>query len=233
MASHPKNRAEKATQTKTKPLSVKAARVRNDLLGSRRQKKPDATFTSRDSLLLRVQSALQDIVKMTDENRILEALSTPTGMDALINLVGNTQVASHVASLTDDPLRAARARAVQQRLALIKAEGGCIGVEDVAARLRLTRAAIDKRRKAGRLIGIDGGSRAIEYPSWQFDETETLKGLEAALSALGVSDALMQMQFFLTVEPDLEKRPLDALRAGEIEAVEHAAKRYQRLGDDR
>lgn len=223
MANLPKPQAVKATQ----PKSGKAA------LSSRRAPTFEAAFTSRDSLLIRVQSALQDIVKMTDENRILEALSTPTGMDALIHLVGNTQVASHVASLTDDPLRAARARAVQQRLALIRAEGGCIGAEAVAERLRLTRAGVDKRRKANRLIGIDGGSRTIEYPSWQFEGAGTLKGLEATLAALGVSDPLMQMQFFLTVDPDLEKRPLDALRNGEIEAVEQAGKRHGRFGDDR
>lgn len=218
-----------------KPRVVKAtqAEAGKTALSSRRAPTSEAAFTSRDSLLVRVQSALQDIVKMTDENRILEALSTPTGMDALIHLVGNTQVASRVASLTDDPLRAARARAVQQRLALIKAEGGCIGAEDVAERLRLTRAGVDKRRKANRLIGIDAGSRTVAYPSWQFDGAGTLKGLEAALAALGVSDPLMQIQFFLTVDPDLGLRPLDALRAGETEAVKHAAKRHGRLGDDR
>jgi hypothetical protein len=42
----------------------------------------------------------------------------------------------------------------------------------------------------------------------------------------------MQVQFLVTVDPDLSLRPIDALRAGDVAVVVQAAKRYGRFGDD-
>jgi hypothetical protein len=42
----------------------------------------------------------------------------------------------------------------------------------------------------------------------------------------------MQLQFLVTVDPDLGLRPLDALRAGDVAVVVQAARRYGRFGDD-
>ena len=64
------------------------------------------------------------------------------------------------------------------------------------------------------------------------EEIGATEGIEEVLAALGVSDPLMQVQFLVTVDPDLSLRPIDALRAGDVAVVVQAAKRYGRFGDD-
>jgi hypothetical protein len=64
------------------------------------------------------------------------------------------------------------------------------------------------------------------------EEIGATEGIDEVLAALGVSDPLMQVQFLVTVDPDLGLRPIDALRAGDEAVVVQAAKRYGRLGDD-
>jgi hypothetical protein len=64
------------------------------------------------------------------------------------------------------------------------------------------------------------------------EEIGATEGIEEVLAALGVSGPLMQLQFLVTVDPDLGMRPLDALRAGDVAVVMQAARRYGRFGDD-
>ena len=64
------------------------------------------------------------------------------------------------------------------------------------------------------------------------EEIGTTLGLEEVLAALGVSDPLMQLQFLVTVDPDLGRRPIEALRSGEVAAMMQAARRVGRFGDD-
>jgi hypothetical protein len=115
---------------------------------------------------------------------------------------------------------------------LVKAEGGPIGVEEVVKHLAISRAAVDKRRKSGSLLGIQDGSRAVRYPSWQFAASGVLAGLPDVLGAIGVDDPWMRLQFFLSPDGDLKATPLEALRAGRIEEVVNAAAKYGRQGED-
>jgi hypothetical protein len=190
------------------------------------------TDALRGSVLKRVAPAVRELVRVSRDDQLLEALSTSTAIDALIHLVSGEAVAAQVAAKVQDPLREARARAAKKLAALLSAEGGPLRVDEVAAMLRITRAAVDKRRKVGTLIGIDDGGRAILYPGWQFTETGLLPGLDAVLKALAVSDPWMRMQFFLGHDAELRARPLDLLRSGRIDAVISAAKRFGRLGAD-
>ncbi len=88
----------------------------------------------------------------------------------------------------NDPLRDARGRGAEQKLALIKA--------------------------------ID------------FERIGETPGIDAVISALSVADPLMQASFFLTVDPALGRRPIDALRAGDVAGAVQAARRAYRFGDD-
>ena len=76
--------------------------------------------------------------------------------------------------------------------------------------------------------------RVYLYPVWQFDERGrggVLGGLEDVLGSFGGEDAWMRASFFLRENGRLEdKRPLDALRDGEIESVERAARAYGEHG---
>ncbi|HET8676639.1 MAG TPA: hypothetical protein VFO63_12665 [Blastocatellia bacterium] len=184
------------------------------------------------SVLKRVQGAVNELVKLSPKAHLYEALSTNTSMDALIHLVSSDTAAAQVALNVADPLRAARARAAKQMSELLAAEGGPIRVEDAAERLRITRAAVDKRRRTGTLIGIEDGGRAVLYPGWQFTKTGLLPGVDEVLRAMVVSDPWMRIQFFLRADPDLGERPLDSLRRGRKQDVIVAAERYGRHGDD-
>lgn len=44
--------------------------------------------------------------------------------------------------------------------------------EAFAARIGLTRQALDKRRKAGTVLGLKGEKRGVRYPAWQIVETK-------------------------------------------------------------
>ncbi|MGH2458259.1 MAG: hypothetical protein ACRDIY_05265 [Chloroflexota bacterium] len=127
----------------------------------------------------------------------------------------------------EDPLAEARLRGISMRERLLQAEGGTFTAEQVAQHLRMTRQAVDKRRRAGRLIAFSAGRRGYLYPVWQFGADGTLPGLERILSQLAVHDPWMQAAFFLSGDPRLSDRsPLEALRAGEVEAVCRAARGY-------
>jgi hypothetical protein len=153
-------------------------------------------------------------------------------MDALIHLVSSDAAAVEAASNVEDPLREAKARAAKKFAELLAAEGGSVGVETAAKLLRITRAAVDKRRKNGTLIGIEDGGRAILYPRWQFTETGLLPGLDDALRAMPIRDPWMRMQFFLSKAIDLGSRPLDLLRKRRLDDVIRAASRFGRFGED-
>jgi hypothetical protein len=184
------------------------------------------------SLLQRLQRVLPHLVKAAGKHHQLQALSASTPIDSLIYLLSSEAVVADVVLSTDDPLRAAKARAAQRMSELLGAEGGPIGVEEVAQRLRMTRAGVDKRRRSGTLIAVDNGSRRSLYPVWQLTETGVLPGLEDALRVIGVKDPWMQIQFFLARDPELEMSPLEALRTGRRNDVVSLAKRFGRHGDD-
>jgi hypothetical protein len=194
--------------------------------------KLDETAALQSALGARAAIGLQQIIANSPREHLYEALSTKTPVDALIHIVSTDAVAALAATVMDDPLRAAKARAGRRMRDLLNAEGGPIGVDEAAALLRITRAAVDKRRRAGTLIGVGDGGRAILYPGWQFRDTGLLPGLDDVLRAMTIRDPWMRIEFFLSTEPDLAECPLDALREAKTLEVIAAAKRFGKLGED-
>ena len=100
--------------------------------------------------------------------------------------------------------------------------------EQIAERLGLSRATIDNRRVAGKMLAVDlGTKRGLRYPEWQCDllrDTAGRTGFEKVLGALGKTDPWPQYRFFTQAAPALGGRsPIDAIRAGEVNAVARAA----------
>jgi hypothetical protein len=117
------------------------------------------------------------------------------------------------------------------RQKLLEAEGGSISADEVAKLLSISRQAVDKRRRSGRLIGVTRGRHGYAYPIWQFDETGTISGLEDVLSKLHQHDPWMQMIFMLSPNSRLQGRsPLAVLREKNIDAVLTAASAYGEHG---
>ncbi|MBA2693068.1 MAG: hypothetical protein H0U65_11335 [Rubrobacter sp.] len=126
-----------------------------------------------------------------------------------------------------DELAKARVEGLAYRRELLEKAGGALGVSDVAELLGLSRDAVDKRRKGGRLIAVVLGRHGMHYPAFQFTENGLLEGLERALKALEPEDGWVALQFFLEEEELLGgKTSAEALESGEVEEVAKVAEVY-------
>jgi hypothetical protein len=165
-----------------------------------------------------------------DREGLVRAASAPSNAELLFWLFEQAALGD---ALEERPLVRARLRGVRQRRELLGAEGGAVSSGEAAELLGITPQAVDKRRRAGKLLALPVG-RAYLYPVWQFDERGrggVVSGLEEVLGSFGVEDAWMKASFFLRQNGRLgDQRPLDALRDGEIEAVEGAARAYGEHG---
>src|SRR5947209_199003 len=80
-------------------------------------------------------------------------------------------------------------------------DGGTVSAEEAAGLLHMTRQGVDRRRQAGKLIGLLLGRRGYRYPVWQFDtsngRTGTVPCLEDVLDALADHDPWAQAIFMV------------------------------------
>jgi hypothetical protein len=179
--------------------------------------------------LARSTKALSAIADRLGPSELAEATASPT--NAAVLVAGLLQPGTIGLLREQDPLGPALVRGVQRREALLAAEGGVLGVADVAKRLHMSRQAVNKRRGAGQLLAVEVGRRGFLYPGWQLTDTGTLAGLADVLAALGEASPWAALRFFLSGSHRLSgKRPLDLLRAGKLEPVVRAAKAFDDHG---
>jgi predicted transcriptional regulator len=113
---------------------------------------------------------------------------------------------------SDDPLVAAKLRGLNLRQQLLKTSGGALASERVADVLNISRQAVDTRRASNQLLALTQGRRGYSYPSFQFDEGMTIKGLEEVLGKLSAIDPWMQLNFFTSPNERLGgSSPIEAL----------------------
>ena len=122
------------------------------------------------------------------------------------------------------------ARADTNRAEMLKRPDMLTG-EQVAERLGLSRATVDNRRVAGKLLALEvGAKRGVRYPDWQCGlvrETSARTAFENALEALGKTERWSKYRFFTQIAPVLGGRsPVEALRAGDTDAVVSAAESW-------
>ena len=173
-----------------------------------------ATFLTRSIEGLTAIAESQELVDIVaaDSNYevLLAALQTPEALSLLTKR---------------DPLAKAKIRGLKVKQQLLEAEGGCANSEEVAEIIGISRQAVNKRRKEGKLIGISQGKGKYIYPLWQFTDTgKTLTGLEVVLKQLSEVDPWTQVTFFLNPNLRLDnKTPLEVLRMGKVEPVVNSA----------
>ncbi len=163
------------------------------------------------------------------EASLREAVSAPSDYGVLLTAL---ESAPGLAVLTqDDPLAEARLRGVEARQRLLTAEGGTLGIQEVASLLNLSRQAVYKRYRAGRLLAVDCGRHGYAFPAWQFGPGGVLQGFEEVLRTLAEHDPWMKLAFFLSENAALKGRnPLAALRQGKLQEVLRAALLYGEQG---
>jgi hypothetical protein len=180
---------------------------------------------SRNDSVARIVDAVTALTEESSGRALDRIARADSDFDVLYNLIAQPEFLSRLAER--DPLAPARVRALQMRERLIAAEGGALTAEQAASLYGITRQAIDNRRKRGSLLAVQLGRRGYRYPAWQFTETGVLAGLDRVLAALETSSPWTRIAFMLNANAWLDgRRPLDLLRAGEIDAVIRAADRF-------
>jgi hypothetical protein len=116
---------------------------------------------------------------------------------------------------------------IAQRQVLLGEEGGSAPLEEVAQQLGVTEADILALAARHELVAIEDGTGSVSCPRWQFDRSgNVLPGLIEVIAVLRRSPgftAITPLRFFVEPHPRTHGRPLDALRAGNVQSVLSAA----------
>jgi hypothetical protein len=175
----------------------------------------------------RALRAVDRLANDLPEEILARAVAAKSDLDALLGAF----LRADLVGATGDPMASARVRGVRAARRLLEAEGGVVSGEELGELLGISRQAIHARRKAGKLLALETGRHGLRYPTWQVTARGLLPGLEETLAVLGDTDAWMQARFFLADNPRLDgRRPLDALRDGDVEPVLEAARAHGEHG---
>lgn len=175
----------------------------------------------------RCHRVLDHLLKVTDAKALEEAAKAASDLGVLFALLGRAEVAALPTEV--DALAGARLRGVAQKRELLQRDGGSKTTAEVAAMLKVSPQAITKRRKQGKLIAVELGTKGFHYPVWQLD----LLGLDEVLAVMRVRDGWEQIGFFLNPNDALGgKRPLDVMRRKQVALakVVEAAQEYGEAG---
>jgi len=112
-----------------------------------------------------------------------------------------------------DPLADLLARGAVQKRALVEDAGGVLSVDEVAARLGISRAAVEQRRRTGQLLAVPSDA-GPGYPACQFEGGTVVPGLAEVLALFGLARPWGALAFLLTPNDDQlgGLTPLDALK---------------------
>lgn len=195
---------------------------------------PESTVAAAVRAMRAGGDALRSVVLARSLNALAEAMardargledvaSAPSDLAVLLRMLERPEALE--ALLAEDPLAAARLRGIEARSKLLEQEGGAVPAGELGLMLGgITPQAVNKRRKAGRLLGLPVGESRYRYPVWQVEGGSVLPGFEEVLKVFGVEDPWMRAAFFLGGNARLGgERPLDELRRGNVEAVKRAA----------
>jgi hypothetical protein len=158
----------------------------------------------------RASAALKRIVEEAEEEALIRAVSAPTDAGALARAISET-LPTDSASSELDPMASLIARGAEQKLELLKQAGGGLSASDVSRLLHISRQAVDKRRREGKLLAVPRGSD-YTYPACQFEDDRTISGLPQMLAARTVGHPWATLAFLVTLEDELGCSPVQALQ---------------------
>lgn len=126
-----------------------------------------------------------------------------------------------------DPLGRAKARSLDVRRRLLSEAGGAYEVSEVADRLGITPAAVHQRRQRGTLLAVRAANGQWVYPAFQFEPPERANEIGRVLAAFRVDEPWTKLSVLLSGAPSLGgRRPIDALRDGDVEGAAEAVASY-------
>jgi hypothetical protein len=178
----------------------------------------------RSAVLTRALDNITHVVELLDIESLENIVSESSNMDVLLSLFEESVVLESRRPLHDDPLRSFRLKGLRAKNELLQKEGGVITSSQAAELLGISRQAVDKRRKQGKLLAVSPVKRGYFYPVWQFFEDGVLPGFERVMEILKDYDPWMKMIFMLNANAHLNnKSPLEELRVGHLDDVYKAA----------
>ena|SRR5215472_705317 len=180
----------------------------------------------REAFFRRSLRAIEELQAM-DERKLAEAVQASTDYSVLVSALTSDEALATIRAR--DPLAGARLRGIEAKRQLLEAEGGSISSTEAAKLLKISRQAVDKRRRENKLLGVELGKKGYHYPTWQFG----LRNLGDVLGVLDDRDEWEKLNFFLNPSDVLDDRtPLEVLQAGkgQLTDVINAAASYGEHG---
>lgn len=121
------------------------------------------------SLASEMLSLVQRIEATGGVTLVVETASGTRSLNLAIPEEGRVIVDPAMAPEVQAAVSRARLRGVEGAAAVLDGVDMLSG-EEAAARMGVSRQAVHKAGKAGRLLALSGGGRSLKYPAWQFDE---------------------------------------------------------------
>jgi hypothetical protein len=124
------------------------------------------------------------------------------------------------------------------RDALLERSGGAFSLTAAAQTLGISRQALHKRIAGGTALGMMGAENEIVVPKLQIatngEKPVILPGIDTVTKLFKEAAAgpWMALQFLADADPNLGRTPIEALRAGEREAVVQAARAHLHLDQE-
>ena len=115
----------------------------------------------------------------------------------------------------------------------LRKAGGAYDLEQVRTLMQgVSRQAVDKRVQDGSLLAVPGPSNRRSYPTLQFNRDGTIvEGLKAVCAALPTNNPWTILNFLAHPDDRLQgRKPIDVLKAGNVELVVEAARRLGQQG---
>lgn len=124
---------------------------------------------------------------------------------------------------TEGEWAAALLRGAQVKREMLREAGGTLSASEVGTLLGISRAAVDKRRRQGTLLGLHLPNGDIAYPAAQFNKKDVLSGLPEVLRSFQTQDPWMRLDVLLARDELLKGRTsFQALADGDVELVKSA-----------
>jgi hypothetical protein len=115
----------------------------------------------------------------------------------------------------------------------LKEAGGAYDLDQVRVLMNgISRQMVDRKVREGSLLAVPGPSNRRAYPTVQFTSDGTVvPGLKAMQDALPTDNPWAVLNFLVHPDPRLNgRKPIDLLKAGEIDLVVDAARRMGQQG---
>jgi hypothetical protein len=134
-------------------------------------------------------------------------------------------------SAAEKKLHDARLRGLARMAQLRKAAEPCLESGRVCGLLGVSRETVRKKVDRKQLLALPKGGDRV-FPAFQFKDGDVVPGLSEVLAALETDSPFVALSFLLSRSPDFSDRTaIEALQAGDREAVVLEAKRFLKHGN--